>query len=292
MSKRRANTYKISHSFNQRKRIHKLMEVVDDLKDTSSHLEELIEEVVKRHGTFDDILEAVFDYEAKCLEDRRIERWRKNAKFSLEGKTFDNFDFTFPRKINLNLINELRSFRFIEENRNVLILGTNGVGKSHIACALGYEAIDEGYDTRCMKLEHIVEEANKTIDSRTGRNQKIMSLVKTKLLILDDIEDTEKLGSFNEDATDFLYTLMRKRYELSNSSTIFTFNESFKGWDKIFGSQERANKIIDRILERRYVVRIEGESYRTKDEVEVDISTVNNGKHRHTISHTDRSRNI
>lgn len=210
----------------------------------------------------------MLEHQAAYNEDYRIDLWKRNAKFPLKNRTFDNFDFSLPRKINVRLINELRSCNFINQNKNVLILGPLGVGKTHIACALGNEAIQNGHSTRCMTLEQIVEEANKTIDSPKGRKLKLMSLVRTKLLILDEIEETEKFVNISEDATDFLYAIVRKRYESNNSSTIFTFNESFKGWDKIFGSAERAKKIIDRILERRYIVSIEGESQRSNGEID------------------------
>jgi DNA replication protein DnaC len=264
MSKKKTTTYKVSTSLSQRERIRQYMEKLDDLKDASYHVEQIIEEVRKRNGTFDDLLEAIFEYEATCLEDRRVTTWgnRQHANFTLEGTTFDNFIFSTPKlKIDKTLLNELRSFRFIEEHKNVIIVGPVGVGKSHIACALGHEAIENGYETRCMRLENIVEEVNKTINSERDRDQKIKKLVNIKLLILDDIEDTEKLGDFSEAANDFLYTIMRKRYE-SNTSTIFTFNKSFGGWDKIFGGEDRAKKLIDRIIQRRHVLKIDGNSYR------------------------------
>lgn len=265
MSKRKVNTYKVSEQLPQRERIRKLMEVVDDLKGTSIKLDVLIEEVKKRHGTFDDLLEAVFDDAASSLEDRRIFRWEnKVANFTLPKATFANFDFSFPKKIDITLINELRSYRFVNERKNVLIIGPIGVGKSHIACALGREAIEKGIYTLCMTLGDIMRDVNNTLDSTKAREQRIKNLIGVTLLILDDIEDTEKMGTFNQDAMDFLYTLVRKRYESNDSSTIFTFNESFKGWDNIFGSQERAKKLINRIIERRHVLTIEGESYREK----------------------------
>lgn len=263
MSKRRPNTYRIADSLNQRQRIHELMKLLD-LEAASAQLERLTEETEQRTGTSYDLLESLLEYQAAYREDYRIDIQKKNAKFAVK-KTFDDFIWSYPDKIDRKLINQLRSCDFIDQNKNILIVGPYGVGKTHIACALGYEAIQRGYTTRCMTLEQIVEEANKTIDSAKGRKQKLMSLVRTQLLILDEIEETEKTVTINRDATDFLYALVRKRYESNNSSTVFTFNESFKGWDKIFGSEERAKKIIDRILERRYIVRMEGKSWRSKD---------------------------
>lgn len=261
MSKRKVTSYKVPSSLKQRQRILALMKLLD-LEAASTQFEKIIDRVDKKNGTFYDKLEALFDYEADYKENSRVDRLGRLAKFPLK-KTFDDFNFSIPEKIDITLINELRSYRFIEDNKNVLIVGPLGVGKTHLACALGYEAIQNGYNTRCMTLEQIFEEANKTIDSSIRRHQKIMNLVNTRLLILDEIEAIQAT-SISSNATDFLYTIVRKRYESDNASTIFTFNESFKGWDKIFGSQERANKIIDRILERKYIVRIEGESQRSK----------------------------
>ncbi|MEK7517706.1 MAG: ATP-binding protein, partial [Patescibacteria group bacterium] len=230
MSKRRPSTYKITDSLNQRQRINRLMRLMD-LEAASAQFDRLTEKVEERSGSSHDLIEALLEHEAAYREDYRIDLQKRNAKFVVR-KTFDDFDFSFPDKIDRKLINQLRSCDFIDQNKNILILGPYGVGKSHIACALGYEAIQAGYSTRCMTLEQIVEEANKTIDSTKGRKQKLMGLVRTKLLILDEIEETEKPLIISQDATDFLYSLVRKRYESTNSSTIFTFNESFKGWDK------------------------------------------------------------
>lgn len=197
---------------------------------------------------------------------------------TIPGATFDNFDFTFPKKIDKTLINELRSYRFVGEHRNVLIIGSLGVGKSHIACALGHEAIEKGIYTLCMTLGDIIRDVNNTLISTKAREQRIKNLIGIKLLILDDVEDTEKMENFNQEAMDFLYALVRKRYESNNSSTIFTFNESFKGWDKIFGSQERAKKLVDRIIQRRHVLQIDGESYREKLGNENDSSKTDKNK--------------
>lgn len=265
MSKRRTDSYLVSEALPQRQRVHKLMEKIDGLKETSAHLEKFVEKIKQKSGTFDDLLELVFDDAIKNLEDARIYRCTKTANFTLRDATFDNFDFSYPKKIDRSLINELTSFRFVDEHKNVLIVGPLGVGKSHIACALGREAIQKGIDTRCMTLGSIVKEITDAINQKRGTDERVRSIVKTKLLILDDVEDTEKLGNFTNEATDFLYTVLRKRCESNDSATILTFNESFKGWDKIFGSAERAKKLIDRILDRYCLLRIEGNSYRLRD---------------------------
>lgn len=129
-------------------------------------------------------------------------------------------------------------------------------------------------DKLLKTFEQIIQEANKTIDSTRNRYRQLTNLSRTKLLIFDDIEynkdnkeHRERMAQFSEDASDFLYTLIQKRYESTTAgATIFTFNEAFIGWDRIFGSEARAEKLIDRILDhtRRCIVKIEGDSYRSK----------------------------
>ncbi len=181
----------------------------------------------------------------------------------------ENFDFTLPKKIDEALVRELASCRFTDRGENVIFLGPPGVGKTHLACALGRKAIDNGKKVKTYKLVQLIEEIKKNETNEVEKQRRfLMSLVNLEVLILDDVEYYNLTPAVN----DFLYRLFQGRYE-KKVPTIFTANESFTEWEKLFGTQVRAAKIIDRVLERCHEVVILGDSQRIKDKLNPQKST-------------------
>ena len=221
----------------------------------------IADKIQEEHGTIPDFLVALLKHESQHDENKRVNRWIKQAKlFPLT--TIEDFEFDKQPAIDPVLINELASCRFIDAGQNVIFLGSPGVGKTHLAIALGYESIKAGYTVRCMKLNEffIAVEDDKERKAKTGKSNLFASLVSPRLLILDDID---YYNSDNESGK-FLFDVLKNRYD-DRSSIIITSNRNPMEWGNLFGTKERLRPALDRIFDERYtkVIKIKnGESYR------------------------------
>lgn len=188
------------------------------------------------------------------------ERWIKQAHFEMD-KTLEDFDFSYPTKINKALILELVSCRFIESAVNVAFLGQTGVDKTHLATALGKEAIYHGSDVRFLSLRTLNELIDKASDNPLEIRRLMNALTKPKLLILDEIA----LFQPNTTLAKFLAELLLNRH--LKASNIFTSNKSFSSWSNAFGDMHTSAMVLDRITQRMEIVEIDGPSYRLKDRI-------------------------
>ena len=170
-------------------------------------------------------------------------------------KTLEAFDFTFNEKVRPSLIKELSSCAFIEKKQNIFLLGPSGVGKTHLAQALGHEACRREYDV----LFHCTYQLFEWIYAGRGdgtRNRRLAQVSKIPLLILDDFG----LQSLNEAQQGDLYQLISERYE--KHSTIITSNRDFDEWPSIFANSLLGTAALDRLVHRGIQLVIEGNSYR------------------------------
>jgi DNA replication protein DnaC len=223
-----------------------------DLNSMSSYFQEANRKTFELQGTHLDFFERVIEQEVLRREENRINSWMQYAHFPAR-KSLQDFDFTFQPSINKSQINELASCRFIKEGSNILFFGPAGVGKTHLSIALGMQAIISGFKTRFLKLDELILLIERQEDDTTL----LRSLMSYPLLILDDIDyyDTGR------NASTVLFKLIRQRHE-QNLSMIFTSNKKYSEWKDLFGTRERANAAIDRIVERAEVVNITGKSFR------------------------------
>lgn len=221
--------------------------------------------IQKSHGTPQDYFYSVLEKEIIYREENRVLRWVQQAKFPF--KTIAEFDFSFQPSIKQELINEFLSCRFIEQGKNIVFLGQSGVGKTHLSIGLGLEAINRGQETRCLTLDTLIDQVEKS--DATKIPKLLRNLLLPKLLILDDIDfyDTGK------NASTFLFKLVKERYD-KNLSTILTSNKKLNDWVGLFGDQRRASAAIDRFMGRATIVKITGESYRMKDKVKAARAAV------------------
>ena len=168
-------------------------------------------------------------------------------------KTLDQYDFSFQPSMDERLIRELATLRFIAHAENVVFLGPPGVGKSHLAIALGVAAIAQG------QLVHFVSAGELAALTPEQRPIKLVALTKPKLLIIDEMGYVP----FDRPAAHFLFQLVSRRYE--RGSIILTSNKSYGEWGEVFSDHILAAAILDRLLHHSVTVNIRGESYRLKD---------------------------
>jgi DNA replication protein DnaC len=178
------------------------------------------------------------------------------AKSQLDvNKTMETFDFSFNNKVPAALVRELSSCAFMEKKQNIFILGPSGVGKSHLAQALGHQACRQKQDV----LFYCTYQLFEWIYAGRGdgsRDRRLARVIKAPLLILDDFG----LQTLNEAQQNDLYQLIAERYE--KRSTIITSNRDFDEWPSIFTNALLGSAALDRLVHRGIQIIIEGGSYR------------------------------
>jgi DNA replication protein DnaC len=181
---------------------------------------------------------------------------RRLAKSQLnQNKTLETFDFSFNPKVHAAMIRELACCKFIEDGQNVFIIGPSGVGKSHLAEAIGHEACRRGIDVLCHRTHKLFE----WINSGRGdgsHSKKLDQIIKIPLLILDDFG----LQSMSEIQQEDLYEVICGRYE--KRSLIITSNRDMSEWASAFTNPLVASAAMDRLVHKAVEITIDGGSYR------------------------------
>lgn len=204
-----------------------------------------------------EFLELIISDEIALREDRAIERRVHAAKFR-EMKTIEDFDFSFNTSINRRQIMELATCRYIREQRDILFTGPPGVGKSHLAQALGHQAAKMGHVVLYRSIFDTVGELNQA--EALNENDKVLRrYLRPDLLIIDDMG----LKKLPKQSGEYLFEIIMRRYELR--STIMTSNRPLDEWGKLVGDVPTATAILDRFLSRADIIQITGKSYRLRD---------------------------
>jgi DNA replication protein DnaC len=174
------------------------------------------------------------------------------------NKTLSGFNFKSNNSINAAQINALaESDSWIRQANNVIIFGPSGVGKTHIASAIGYRQIELGNRVKFFQTSHLVQQLQQS-KAQFRLKELLVKLDRIPLMILDDIGYVKK----NEHETSVLFELICQRYE--TGSLIITANQPFSKWDAIFPDNMMAVAAIDRLVHHTTIINIDGESYRTK----------------------------
>ncbi len=215
-------------------------------------------EIAAREGkTTLEVVDYLVDQEKHAKDSASQETRMKLAGFPVK-KLLEDFDFGFQPSIDRTVISDLAILRFVYNAENVVFLGPPGVGKSHLAIALGIEAVKAGISVYFNNAGILVERLKKA--NRDGLlEDKLRTLAKYKLLIIDEMG---YLPFDSEDAHCF-FQLVSKRYE--KTSTVFTSNKSYGEWGEIFHDQVIAAAVLDRILHHCTTINIKGDSYRLKE---------------------------
>jgi len=232
-------------------------------------LDNYLERVTKEDINFTEALYYLVKEEAEFKEDKSLEIRTRVAGFPYR-KTIEDFDFNFQPSIDIKQINELRTMRFISNKENVIFLGPPGVGKTHLAIALGIDAIRNNYSVYYMNCHELINKLNKAHFENTLERQ-LRTLLKYKVLIIDEIGYLP----FDKQGANLFFQLISRKYE--KSSIILTSNRSFKDWGEIFTDDVIASAILDRLLHHATVINIKGNSYRLKDRINAKIKSHKGG---------------
>ena len=176
-------------------------------------------------------------------------------------KTLETFDFLFNPKIHEPAIRELARGHFIEKKQCVFLLGPSGVGKSHLAQALGHEACRRGYDVLFQRTSSLLQWITSGVGDGT-RERRLQYAMRIPLLVLDDFG----LKALSDPMQEDLYEIICGRYE--KSPTIITSNRDFNEWPGIFSNSLMASAAMDRLVHHAVKIVVEGKSYRLNNFVE------------------------
>ncbi|MEK6968258.1 MAG: IS21-like element helper ATPase IstB [Nanoarchaeota archaeon] len=219
--------------------------------------ESLAQEAVSKNMTHIEYLAALMEQEAQGKYQRNVRIRMAAARFPVK-KTLPSFDFLYNNSINKAQILKLADCTFVGRKENIILLGPSGVGKTHLATALGFEACQQGISTLFNTAADIINTLQASLADGTFMH-KLKSLTKPKLLVIDEIG----FLPFDQKGSDVFCQLISKRYE--QGSMIITSNRAFRDWGKIFSDNTIASAVIDRLLHHAHVISIKGDSYRTKD---------------------------
>ena len=201
-------------------------------------------------------IDALLAEELTVREGRRIKAALQMARLSTI-KTIGGFDFSFQPSLDRNRIMALAALDFIDRHEVVHLIGQSGTGKSHLAIALGVEAVRAGRSVYFSPLADILDSLAKA--EREGRlRERIRYLCRASLLIIDEIGYLA-VGSA---AGNLFFQLVNARYE--RGAMILTSNRGFSEWGEVFGDPVVATALLDRLLHHAVVVQIEGSSYRMR----------------------------
>lgn len=225
------------------------------LSTIKNHYEEIEQQALDNHWSYKKYLATLCDIEVAHREGQRLARYLKESKLP-QGKTLATFNFKEAPTIHAAQIEALaENISWIKQAENLILFGPSGVGKSHIAAAIGHQLIQEGIRvlfTSTLRLVQQLQEAHKEYRLSIA----IDKLSKFNLIILDD------LGYVRKDMaeTNVLFEFIAARYE--TGSLIITANQPFSEWDKIFPDHMMTVAAVDRLIHHAVIITIQEESYR------------------------------
>jgi DNA replication protein DnaC len=202
-------------------------------------------------------VEKLIELEEEERKKRSLERRLQNAKIG-PFKPIADFDWSWPKKIDRDLVEDLFRFEFIAESANVILVGTNGLGKTMIAQNLVHQAILRGHTARLINASALL---NDLAAQETGQSLSrcLRRYFEPQVLAIDEVG---YLASSAKHA-DLLFEVITKRYQ--TKSTILTTNKAFSEWNQVFPNAGCVVTLIDRLIHKSEIVEIQGESYRLKE---------------------------
>ena len=208
---------------------------------------------------YDEFLLDLTTTELQVRAENRLTRRIRDAKFPLL-KPVETFDLNAVPNLDMRLFRDLCGSDYIKEHRNVIFIGKSGVGKTHLATALGIEACKANYRTRFISCYGLV---NELIEAREARalSRLIQRYSRYDLLILDELGYIP----FSKEGSELLFQVLAERYE--KGSIMITTNLGFADWTQVFGDPIITATLLDRLTHKAHIINCSWDSYRLKQSI-------------------------
>lgn len=218
---------------------------------------ELTQRAEKEQWTYDHLLKILFAEEVAHRAQTRLNRLSHAAKFPFL-KTIDDFDFTFQSTLPMSMFGTFLSPDFVTSGGCLVLSGKPGRGKTHLAVAVAYRAIQNGFDALFTTAAALIDDLSVAARDGNLRNA-LAKYVQPSALVFDELGYL----TYGSDAANVLFHVVNERH-LKKRAMVITTNKSLKAWGNVLHDPDLAEAIVDRLLERGRVVQLDGPSIRSK----------------------------
>lgn len=214
---------------------------------------------------FDELKPSEMPWLARLIQWEEMERQRRSLERRLKNsrlgvfKLIADFDWSWPKRCDRRLVEELMTLHFVEEGANAIFVGPNGVGKSTMAKNVAYQALLAGHTVRFVTASQMLNDLAAQ-EGAAALNRRLSHYARPHLLCVDELG---YLAYGNRHA-DLLFEVVSRRYEAARS-TVITTNKPFSEWGDVFPNAACVVTLVDRLMHKADIVQLDGQSYRLKE---------------------------